>query len=295
MEGGRGMKKVEYGNAPSILLESECLDNLKVAISKKDGGRCIYNYPEVKRILLEDVFKGKCGYCESDIRATGSQIEHYRPKANVFFEPLHKGYYWLGSEWTNLLISCTNCNKRGAKGNHFPISGKRIFEDNPFDEAGNLQHERTHIKGEFLPNELPLLLHPIEIENINDHFVFLPNGMFDESNCSERGRKTIEICKLNRKGLYEMREEKLLIFLEEIQEIIREVENDEIQTKKELQKRLFSVFRKIKNSGENTSDYSAWGQYMYAHFEECFVSRLYYCYQYTIRAVFNTFILSFQI
>lgn len=52
MEGGRGMKKVEYGNTPSILLESECLDSLKVAISKKDGSKCIYNYPEVKRMLL---------------------------------------------------------------------------------------------------------------------------------------------------------------------------------------------------------------------------------------------------
>jgi uncharacterized protein (TIGR02646 family) len=62
---------------------------------------------------LEELFHGKCAYCESYY---GSQapvdVEHYRPKGRVEDAIGHQGYWWLAAEWTNLLPSCIDCNRR---------------------------------------------------------------------------------------------------------------------------------------------------------------------------------------
>jgi uncharacterized protein (TIGR02646 family) len=72
----------------------------------------VYKAEEVKR-RLEELFHGKCAYCESFY---GSQapvdVEHYRPKGSIEEAPAHPGYWWLAMEWTNLLPSCLDCNRR---------------------------------------------------------------------------------------------------------------------------------------------------------------------------------------
>src|SRR5215213_749615 len=86
---------------------------------------------------LNDLFRGKCAYCESVYAATQpTDVEHYRPKGGVVVagEFSRPGYYWLAASWENLLPSCIDCNRerkqdftdkasgKSGKANHFPLT-----------------------------------------------------------------------------------------------------------------------------------------------------------------------------
>lgn len=79
------------------------------------------------RDALEDLFHGKCAYCEAIYTATGPvDIEHFRPKGGVDGDALHPGYWWLAASWKNLLPSCPDCNRRRFQrtpGNLSSLSG----------------------------------------------------------------------------------------------------------------------------------------------------------------------------
>jgi hypothetical protein len=84
----------------------------------------------------------KCAFCEAKIRHTQpGDVEHFRPQAATRQSkdaPLRKpGYYWLAYEWTNLLLACAECNRRG-KGNLFPLR----------DDARRAHHHRDPIQNE---------------------------------------------------------------------------------------------------------------------------------------------------
>jgi 5-methylcytosine-specific restriction endonuclease McrA len=89
------------------------------------------------RAALGGSVADECAYCES--RYAGTQpmdVEHFRPKGKVLEDDGTevRGYYWLASEWANLLPSCIDCNRErrqwladlGAvrsvgKGERFPL------------------------------------------------------------------------------------------------------------------------------------------------------------------------------
>lgn len=71
-----------------------------------------YKHEAVKQ-RLEELFHRKCAYCESSYASQAPvDVEHFRPKGRVEGEPQHPGYWWLAAEWTNLLPSCLDCNRR---------------------------------------------------------------------------------------------------------------------------------------------------------------------------------------
>lgn len=95
----------------------------------------IYGDEEVRKALGQ-LFQNKCAYCESSFVNHKVQVEHYRPKGRVDLErqgPWNIGYWWLASDWTNLLPTCSDCNiaayhtmpdgssKMLGKGNYFPL------------------------------------------------------------------------------------------------------------------------------------------------------------------------------
>lgn len=62
---------------------------------------------------LNQLFRGKCAYCESSIQAVQpTDIEHFRPKGRVAECADHPGYWWLAASWSNLLASCIDCNRQ---------------------------------------------------------------------------------------------------------------------------------------------------------------------------------------
>ena len=112
------------GNPPDELLSLDVKRSLAEMLNDKSGKphkkvvADLYKGGENKTVVkaLLRLYNYKCSYCERYIH-TAKEVEHYRPISK---------YFWLSYEWTNLLISCHECNKAsGGKGFQFPIGAKR--------------------------------------------------------------------------------------------------------------------------------------------------------------------------
>lgn len=144
-----------------------------------------YSDDSVKSQLKND-FNFKCAYCESIFMHNSyGEVEHWRPKKAVKDNAAHKGYYWLASDWDNLLWACRICNSAKYKGNHFPLK--------------NLANT-CYSSGDNLMNEEPLLLNPCNLTiPIKDHIKFLKNGLIQGK--TKEGAVSIDIYGLKRHNL----------------------------------------------------------------------------------------------
>ncbi|KPA17520.1 hypothetical protein MHK_002267 [Candidatus Magnetomorum sp. HK-1] len=144
---------------------------------------------------LSAIYHNKCAYCECN-PTVGSytEIEHYRPKKG--------GYYWLAFEWSNLLLSCTRCNK--SKSNKFPLKDESNRLKQPPDDSDR------KATSDILLSEQPLLLNPEvthknknaqynneKIGPIEKHLEFNKNG--EVNYLTDEGKETIEVFKLNKR------------------------------------------------------------------------------------------------
>lgn len=158
-----------------------------------------YHYKKDVKQKLSEIYNNKCAYCESKLSL---EVDHYRPKGGVSGVKNHKGYYWLKYEWSNLLYVCHDCNQ--LKQTRFPLAdgGIRVFFP---------QRNRNEwlVNSESFKAEKPLLLNP-ETDHPEEHLVFFYNGCIKEKNGSIRGKKTIEICNLNRRTLLFCKRKKLI-------------------------------------------------------------------------------------
>jgi uncharacterized protein (TIGR02646 family) len=147
---------------------------------------------DVRRALW-DMQHHKCCYCERKREKNReSDVEHFRPKADVTeANPNHKGYWWLAYHWENLLFSCRYCNQQ-FKQNHFPIP----------DES-----KRARTPTNSIIDEQAFLIDPAE-EDPEEHICFdwyeLPSATDGERQMlayvrhrTEKGSRTIEIAGLN--------------------------------------------------------------------------------------------------
>ena len=186
-----------------------------------------YRSPEVKR-ALEDLFQGKCAYCES--RYEGMQpvdVEHWRPKAKIVDKEgdIEPGYYWLAADWDNLLPSCIDCNRERTqvlmpsreirtvgKANRFPLEPGSVRARTPDDVA----------------LELPLLLNPC-YDQPQEHLEFIHEGVVrprqqGSGAPSPKGEASVEVYALNRTGLVHSRLEVLLLIQQRMYTIERLLE-----------------------------------------------------------------------
>jgi uncharacterized protein (TIGR02646 family) len=128
----------------------------------------------------------KCCYCEKlEEQPKYRDVEHYRPKAS---------YWWLAWTWENLLFSCIDCNREYKRG-QFPLE----------DGSSPLVPEQSPPG-----NELPLVLDPSDPvidpveqirfrrERVQGNERWVPHGL------TARGRKTIEVCGLDRPSLLDL-------------------------------------------------------------------------------------------
>lgn len=184
-----------------------------------------YKLPGVIKALNE-LFHGKCAYCESNIRATQpTDIEHFRPKggfiardktkkADIFRRP---GYYWLAARWENLVPSCIDCNRERTQ--EFP-DGKfgKVGKANKFPIANE---SRRATKPDEEKREKRLLLHPCE-DDPNEHLEFTEEGvvrpaLIKRKTPSRMGKASIEVYGLLRNGLVQKRYARALEVLGKIQ------------------------------------------------------------------------------
>lgn len=183
-------------------------------LQKQNGGKQrfeAYGRPEV-RTALTAVFGRKCCYCESLILGTQpGDVEHYRPKARVAVHDAVRavvsykdGYYWLASRWSNLLISCADCNRPRTQPDADDVV-RTIGKANFFP----LQDEALRAFGvDGVARESPLLLDPC-VDDPAQHLRFTDKGQIEAAELdgapSERGGATIFYCGLARAELLQMR------------------------------------------------------------------------------------------
>jgi uncharacterized protein (TIGR02646 family) len=177
---------------------------------------------------LKELFHEKCAYCESEFIATGpADIEHYRPKGGVQEDPTHVGYWWLASEWTNLLYSCIDCNRRRRHKLFVPgmalkainaIKNKSIGKKNSFA----INKVRAVKLGDCLNAEDALLIDPTR-RDPTQHLQWLFDFSVTPDQCPALvlptnnnntadmyGAETIVALALNRQGLVQQRTKHLL-------------------------------------------------------------------------------------
>ena len=249
-----------YFAPPEILILNGCTQKNKKAIKEKNHHKFsyYYNHEDVKE-ALEIIYNEKCAYCESKTKHIASlQVEHYRPKAKVDEDLNHKGYYWLGYEWSNLLLACPKCNGSEAKGNKFPISisGKRVY----------VHSNQSLADTSPLINEKPLLLNP-EIDNPREHFTFNTFGKIESDTI--RGMRTIEICKLDRIDLNHNRKKEVIddIF-KTLKLLLVGFNSDTSMPEETFIIMLKTIFNNLEKKQKPYNCYALFGWYMFYNFDK---------------------------
>lgn len=75
-----------------------------------------YKHLKIREALEEQMFHGKCAYCEAVVSHNQAPpIEHFKPKSR---------FPSLCFAWDNLLWACGKCNGSTYKGDHFPGKAK---------------------------------------------------------------------------------------------------------------------------------------------------------------------------
>lgn len=198
------MIKIERGRPPKNTAidkrrEKELRKIRKLAKSRelKSGDfENLWSNPKVKDFLYESQH-GKCCYCERKRDKRESDVEHFRPKAEVKEAGEdHQGYWWLAYSWENLLIACKTCNQEYKK-SKFPLKdeGKRAYTENCD-----------------LGEEEPFLINPLEEnpELLIDYDLRETRLMAKAIGRCERGEKTVnELTGINDRRVMEERAGKL--------------------------------------------------------------------------------------
>ncbi|MDH6331229.1 uncharacterized protein (TIGR02646 family) [Stenotrophomonas sp. 1278] len=158
---------------------------------------------------LEKVFGTKCAYCESRFGAvTPKDVEHYRPKSEVLYQKgsvIAPGYYWLAGDWSNLLVSCADCNR--ARSHLVPGQPKKttIGKHTQFPLSDESIRVRLHSLDVATEEPHRLLLHPC-IDQPEEHLTYDSNGLISPIVAGDQKAATsIFVYALQRKGLVEER------------------------------------------------------------------------------------------
>jgi len=156
--------------APVILTQpglAGLRESARAIANFRTGGPCakftysVYSDDTVKEALIK-LFNKKCAYCETIVTTVYyGDVEHFRPKSQIAeaIPPIAPGYYWLGSDWDNLLFACKLCNSAKI----LKIYGSTVVEAlGKMDQFPlyNFNHIRDHTFG--IASEEPhrLLINP---------------------------------------------------------------------------------------------------------------------------------------
>lgn len=295
-----------YNRAPKRLLSTGCKKQIRRAAVKTSGAVCSGNYfrdDSIRKLLkaysigkrkLLKKDKPKCFYCESQGEAMLTlEVEHFRPKdglnpIDLTAGQIHNGYYWLGNEWSNLLLSCRACNGGDAKGVRFPITnnGNRVFHDQPVNAANILNRNICKLNSSRLLPEAPVLINP-EFDTPENHLTFDHTGQICHQPGSIRGQRTIEILRLNRDPLLIARQDILNDFINDIRVLIEARRINRIANDAQLEASLEPIFRKIISRTSVVEAYTLWGRYINANIENLVVSKVPNTYRQILRDAYQ--------
>lgn len=262
---------------PSVLDDDTIKKHLKKRILEKKPGENIgkpYNHEEVRKTLII-LYKNKCAYCEGKIKVSNStpRIEHYRPKNGIKSVDNHKGYYWLGYEWTNLLLACEVCNNSTYKSNKFPLEDEstRVSDDLKkerfIDTNDEFQLDKFQADSDILSKEKRLLLNP-EIDDVYAHLYFTPEGVIKARNNSKMGETSIKVYGLNRSNQsdgIDLIKDRRIILVDLINELLKFFERFDEKDYPQHLKYFFDDH--IKNIDKPEKEFSRFGYFIKNHFD----------------------------
>lgn len=169
------MRRLKKGTIPQILIDNastwttEYCSQLSMGKKPSETIANRYNHPQIKEALEKETHQ-KCAYCESKIKHISyGDIEHILPKNKDARPDLYV-------EWTNLTLSCEQCNRSGKRTYYNP----QLPLINPYVDAPE----------KFLQDIGPLVMP-------------LPGN--------DRAIVTEKVLKLNRPSLVEQRVERIMM------------------------------------------------------------------------------------
>lgn len=280
----------DFNAIPPHLTRAKTLQQTLDAIAAQNGSlyKNRYKHKSVKQ-ALHQIYHHKCAYCESTITHSAPlQVEHYRPKAEVDQQDLlpseiHHGYYWLGNEWSNLLLACQNCNGQGAKGIRFPIQGVRIL-NHPTDPLHFSIHHQNML------DEIPLLLNP-ELADPLDHLQLDQYGQMQGKTIF--GTISIEIYKLNRDGLVTRRLKIIQDFVNRINKQLLERFDSSLPTPltpDQFQRQMALIFEDLVENQLPQVEYTFVYINLLSHFDRLILAHIEPAFQAEVKSAFQTFI-----
>ncbi|MBO0947499.1 HNH endonuclease [Fibrella forsythiae] len=262
--------KKDFSNPPSGLLKKGCLDNIKLTISEKNKHSfSTHFYRDQSHATLTTLYNSKCAYCESPESPTCVlRVDHYRPKDGIK-NTSHLGYYWLGYEWSNLILSCEKCNR--TKSNNFPLANESLRVLSPVVKQ-NLLPNKASRRADFplLKAEDPLLLNP-ELDIVEDHLYFKRDGTIHH--LTIHGEASIKCYDLKRTLLVVERKKLVDKVLREIKEHLIDFFDGKIN-QQTLNYSLYRVYTQMLYRVDSKSKYSRMAYFVYTHFDKFIVSQL---------------------
>lgn len=217
------------------------------------------HYSEPVKEQLDNLYHGKCAYCESKLIALDTEelytIEHYRPKKG---EP---AYWWLGNEWTNLFPLCKRCNN--AKGKEFPVRyGMKRVKTPPLLPDGTLDRARCKAGESPLIDEQPEYLHP-EVDAPSKFFGYTANGeMYAKEGLNnwDKSRASLMLRNaLSEPYIVEKRKRYLEVIRTDLEQTINafyEIVGIELPTDREVKLGFNRFFKKLYASKAHTEEFS---------------------------------------
>jgi uncharacterized protein (TIGR02646 family) len=279
----------DYSSPPEVLTRTGCYSKIKKAVNSTNGHDSIYNGNHYKHeqvtTKLKTIYNKKCAYCESFSEHVATlQVEHYRPKAKVvdLTSPNPNGYYWLGCEWSNLLLACSKCNGKSAKANNFPISGTRRLNDTPFNSQNIFIRTNLLADSSFLTSEQPLLLNP-EIDIPEQHLTFRHLGIIE--GITLKGKYSVRIYTLNRGDLFKYRQEIVNKYVNQLKMILYKAKKWDYSSAG-YKNTLKELFEEIEYTNIKTQEYILWRWYLFNSFADCILTRISVSYRRNIGKAF---------
>ena len=161
----------------------------------------VYSHKLIKT-ALEEMFHGKCAYCESKYQAVQPMdVEHWRPKSV---------YWFLAAEWTNLYPSCIDCNRQREHKVSLPDGTEKTVVQGKMDRFPLMNNAAVAVDRAGIDLEEPELLNPCNDEP-EDYFEYTKEGVIRAKSGANRAETSIEVYALNRMGLVNERFEWQLI------------------------------------------------------------------------------------
>lgn len=264
----------DYNNARAIkrLRTSTCDKDVQNSSANRKGkySPSRYGHEEVRQ-ELDKIYHGKCCFCEVKIRpASPEEIEHYRPKSEISGVN-DNGYYWLGNEWSNLMMICRTCN--GHKSSKFPLNREASRVTSHPTNGKGVDFTMLPIRSKYLGEERPLIINPEYHypENLLNHDYTCELNAIKNNIL---GRSTIKVVNLNNQPLVFDKQRIVNELIKRIEDQLWERYNDDPISERHFIRQLNYIFDDLTSRVHPSQEYSLLGINMVLNFEDIILEDL---------------------